>query len=491
MLSMFMFSHRNSLPSVAGRALALAGVASLLSGCVTLGSESIVVGRTPVNEAVATTARQQTLMNIVRVYHNEAPVILDIVETDEGVSTTASGTGAVTAIGAAAGRAGSASATLGASDGITNRYIPLQGQALISQLSSQITVETINALYDSDWPLQSILEFSFDRISPSKDDFRLAEDLLTFLDAKNAISLATAKSGFSKEQPASRALKIGSVTINAQQPPSGGGDTLNVYREPKSHYENPKLDQTAIENAWKRLYDLYDKTQPDYAGHLAKGSGAASNIIELRNSPRTRFDKNDKNAFMTDFIGPIARTRTAIGILKYLVTQPKIAFVSPAEYLSIVHSSWNTREYFSRCPAADAYILDPQSQVGVQSGDPEIYYPLNLISEFVDNQYHIRSFIDTLNINCAYSYFLVLGKNVNMRDFSIGLNALKRNILIIKSSQPPESSFVIWKDEGYYFYIMPDDRISQRNLLLVSQFLTIQATSTPSPSLTTISPSGR
>ena len=87
-------------------------------------------------------------MNIVRVYHNESPLILEVVETDENISATASGTGAVTAIGAVPGmmgRAGSASATLGATDGIQNRYVPLQGQALISQLSSSLSIDSHRA----------------------------------------------------------------------------------------------------------------------------------------------------------------------------------------------------------------------------------------------------------------------------------------------------------------------------------------------------------
>ncbi|MGI4765096.1 MAG: hypothetical protein ACRYGP_08540, partial [Janthinobacterium lividum] len=151
--------HWYSVAAAMSRIAMLTGALALLSGCGMLSSETIVTSRTPVNEAVATTARQQTLMNIVRVYHNESPLILDLVEADEAVSLGGTATGGVAGIGAIAGamggtlagRTGSAGGTVSASDGVINRYVPLQGQALIAQLASPITVETVNALYDSDW----------------------------------------------------------------------------------------------------------------------------------------------------------------------------------------------------------------------------------------------------------------------------------------------------------------------------------------------------
>ena len=48
----------------------------------------------------------------------------------------------------------------------TIRYQPLTGAALIAQVSSPITVDSIASLYDSDWPIGELLDLATDRITP-------------------------------------------------------------------------------------------------------------------------------------------------------------------------------------------------------------------------------------------------------------------------------------------------------------------------------------
>ena len=494
--------------------LSFAGIAALLCGCTTLGSESIVTARTPVNEAVADTARQQTLMNIVRVYNNESPLILDVVEADEAVNVGATPSGGMTNIGAIAGamggtlagRTGSAMAGLSAGDNVTNRYVPLQGQALINQLSSQITVETLNALYDSDWPIHSILELAADRLTPAASDMRYAEDLITLLDSESAIALATAKSGFSKAtnpKPFSGRFGTGEITIQTQPQPSNGGDSLNIYRQPSSSNDkNSHLE--IVDYAWRKLYEIYKKSQPNQKGHFTSYFGKIPNLIELRNSPVTNLDALDRVAFIKAHLGPVMRTRTAIGILKYLTTHPSISFISLADYSIIKGLKWNTPTYFQNCPESDSYVLDPSILTGLQKDDHHLYYDVyyNISSE---NKKYLHTYItkignDNINVltgenknhNCIFSYAgdskSILSEN---RDLVTDLSQLKRLILVVKSNDYQPGSFAHWSENGVYYSVMSDDYISQRNLMLVSQFLTIQATSTPTPSVTTISPTGR
>jgi hypothetical protein len=53
-----------------------------LAGCAFIGPTVVQNGRNTYNEAVASSSRQQTLINIVRVHRNETPVFLEIPEID-------------------------------------------------------------------------------------------------------------------------------------------------------------------------------------------------------------------------------------------------------------------------------------------------------------------------------------------------------------------------------------------------------------------------
>jgi len=67
------------------------------------------------------------------------------------------------------------------------------------------------------------------------------------------------------------------------------------------------------------------------------------------------------------------------------------------------------------------------------------------------------------------------------------LNHLRRLILIIRSdSPPPPDVYVSWRDDAWY-YIDGSDSISQKNFMLISQYMSIQSTVSAAPSLTAVS----
>ena len=67
------------------------------------------------------------------------------------------------------------------------------------------------------------------------------------------------------------------------------------------------------------------------------------------------------------------------------------------------------------------------------------------------------------------------------------LNHLRRLILIVRSEFPPPSDvYVSWKDDDWY-YIDGSDAISQKNFMLISQFMSVQSTVSAAPSLTAVS----
>ena len=77
-----------------------------LAGCALIGPTAVETGRNTYNEAVATSSRQQILINIVRVHRNENPVFVDIPEIDASSQLQLSATSALTNIGGHPGTIG-------------------------------------------------------------------------------------------------------------------------------------------------------------------------------------------------------------------------------------------------------------------------------------------------------------------------------------------------------------------------------------------------
>jgi hypothetical protein len=55
------------------------------------------------------------------------------------------------------------------------------------------------------------------------------------------------------------------------------------------------------------------------------------------------------------------------------------------------------------------------------------------------------------------------------------LGHLRRYLLIIMSDEPPLDAYVSWYDRGHWYWIAPDDEISQKNFDLISLFMTMMA----------------
>ena len=466
------------------------GLSAILSGCETFQSESLLNSRTSVNEAVEITSRQQTLMNVVRAYNNEAPLIVNVIESDSSPTYSLSGEGQA---GATASHYGAVSLTASGGETVTNRLSPLQGQQLNSQLASQIKVETLNALYDSDWPLYDVFEFAVDRLAPDNNNFDRAEDILTCLDAENSISLATAKSGFSKHSELASGMSKGTTIIQTQMQESTGGDTLNVYLAEQGTRSRGGC-RTNSRILWNELYQIYSGSQPIQKGSSFADASSKPRFIELRNSPITEFSSMKPNDFMHGYLGPVMRTRTAGGILRFIVTQPKIAFVNASDYASIVSEPWNSDSYHRNCQYADTYILNPVSKVGAQGNDTRLFY--HGASEIAgERELSIERFlgsmvrsIGTKQPLCFYDFPEAQPDgDLIERD----LKSLTRLMLIVTSPEPVPDAYASWYHLGNYYSIMPNDYVTQRNLMLLSQLLTIQSTATASPSVTTINPSSK
>ena len=459
-----------------------------LSGCAVIGPTSIETGRGSYNEALETTARQQTLMNIVRVHENQTPIFMDVPEIDAAVQFQASSTGAITNIGARpgasggtlAGQVGSAGAGLNYEESPTVRYQPVQGQALFAQISSPITVDTLAALFGSDWPTSSILAFAADQWAPSFKDNAAALNMILWLDGCGALAVAATRSDFSASGDGQSGQLVKppgtSITIQTQPPASGGNDALDFYFVPK----RTSCDSALQKRVWNNLWSLYSGTQPDSDGNIWKYKDGIPLRLELRTTPIKDSKKSGIN-ILSDNLAPVLRTHSALGILKSIDTFPRqIQYVSAQEYERIVDEPYNKincQDFYTMSPtlARDILLEDEKSEINKWST-----VTIKILDDLLRAEHN--------DDNCLYMVHAPASTPAQ-RDQEMALNHLRRYILIVMSNNsPPADTYVSWRDEkGVWYYIVGNDGISQRNFMLVAQFMTIQSTVTPNPSLTAVS----
>jgi hypothetical protein len=451
-----------------------------LAGCAFIGPTVVQNGRNTYNEAVATSGRQQTLINIVRVHRNETPVFLEIPEIDASSLLQVGATGAVTNLGSHAGTVGSTLEGVAGASGLsaqyqeapTIRYQPVQGQALFTQISAPITVDTLSALFGSDWGLGPMFAYAFDQWVPGYTDNAAALNMMIWLDSCGAIGLAATRSDFSGEREALQRVSANGASINIQTQPAaiGANDSLDLYLESKRSGCSPEN----VTRVWGWLWKLYAGTQPGADGSLWNPGRGVPLRIELRTTPIKNIRAQGIDLTRSS-IGPILRTHSALGILKSLDAEPRLVdYVTPEEYEAITEAPFNSRAYFRRCDSDFAYLL-----------------PLNLAKAKTLSDAVIRDIAppaqrlyDTREAgNCSYM------ADTRRLDPTLErqLNHLRRLILIVRSDSPPPSDvYVSWKDDDWY-YIDGSDTISQKNFMLISQFMSVQSTVSAAPSLTAVS----
>ena len=179
-----------------------------LAGCALIGPAAVENGRNTYNEAVASTARQQTLINIVRVHRNENPVFVDIPEIDASSQLQLNGTSAVTNLGSHAGTLGGASGRQGRrfrrgdpvsrSSDDTLPARPGAG-AVHANLGAHYGRHPVGALWVR-LGVRPHLRICFDQWVPSYTDAAAALNILIWLNSCGAIEVAATRSGFSAEK---------------------------------------------------------------------------------------------------------------------------------------------------------------------------------------------------------------------------------------------------------------------------------------------------
>jgi hypothetical protein len=539
--------------AIAGKATAtvIAGLTVFAAACNTIGPTAISNGRIAYNQVIQETSKQQVFMNLVRVYKEEPTLFMDVTEVDAAMLMQVSANGAKSGLGAHAGTtggtlAGSVGAVGGAAEyqeSPTIRYQPLQGQPLVEQIATPITVETIGKLYDSEWHVGAVLSLAADRVTQDFLDSPPIIDAMNALDDYGVIGVAAAKTGKSDSKPP----EPKDVTVNVQSSGQNGGgnkagDTLAIYKRGQHPLlmagETREHETTEIAALWQRVRQFYESESPanvksDKARDttlsdwvLIPAAPAVSlTVPEKSSQPRARGTSSQHAATGSSPAGatpaaaggggkrtpaepeaPDLRTHSAIGIIKTAFLQPKaIEIVSRARYDRIVswgpnaevarpHQSCTNRDWYTLLPRIDGatppeLLEDPDDSPPKDSGGSE-YSASRKVLDFINAwqsqpDYPSRCLYTMATMNFNFSdYDMLLAEN---RLFN-----LRRYILIIKEPTCPEDAYAAYSEGGECYYIDKDDRVSKTNFILISQFLTMQAVPPQSAPLTpTISVGGQ
>jgi hypothetical protein len=487
---------------------------------------------------------QQMFMNIVRVYKHEPTLFMDVTEIDAAMSLAASLGGSKTGIGARAGMSGgtlagpvgSITGNLGYQESPTVRYQPLQGQPLVQQIGSPITVDTIARLYDSEWRISVILSFALDRITQSFVDSRAIINAIDALDDYGVIGLVAAKSasleasGSPTTTKKSTSTDLGTITIATKPGGSGNGeeqsDTLAIYLRrgrPLLYAGETLASETAqIEQLWQRLKSIYGEGNSTGARVVTSGADKSKraesglDMIEIRNVParipaRGTGDGKKGEKPTTIEEAPAMRTHSAIGIVRVAFDSSYgIEIMSRARYEAIRNAPWNLRNapwnVRNTAPNADCfnvqwYTVLPRAckSSGDSTAECNPPSPQNLIYETLAQEppidgeglvyrasQTIRNFIEQSDkasnhsFRCLYtaSMFSSMGSGIThyqdiLDDYR--LYSLRREILIISDKTCPTNAYVSYSDETGCYYIDSEDKFSQKNFELISIFLTMQA----------------
>lgn len=396
-----------------GGALAILAMLVALEGCQLVGPSSISQGRDRYNTILQSTAMEQTMSNIVRVYEHQPTLFMDVTEVDATLSVGGSLVGSATNIGAVpgktgntlTGRLGAATGTVQYSETPTVRYQPLLGQALVAQLVTPVSVDALGLLYDSSWPAAPLLDMASAYLTLDYDEFYAALNTIIELDDRGALELAAAKSDLPQPIEPEKAMKTPSATgpAGAAAPgkPTGtsDNDSLFIFLRPYHPHATPEgvAEKRRVLQLWVRLLRIYPATQPRFqprdprCSSLGLSADSAAQLrdwdvgiaakpetqldaarrclpghIELRVVPApTRQDAAEESAGDLVSRAPLMRTYSALGILKAATERPhpKIEFVTPARYHQIRDPA--THRWNNDTEGASFYILLPEDEDSV------------------------------------------------------------------------------------------------------------------------------
>ena len=317
-----------------------------------------------------------------------------------------------------------------------------------------------------------------------------------------------------------------SITIKSDSGSDSRNDALILYLEPR-HPFSSDTDVKAMEDIlrlWIRLLSLYAGTQPgsdrekllnnlaEIEKNLVDPEGKASEIkgsnkkqefleqqfarlpdwIELRTAPKAPSGCQDMGSDCRN-LGPLMRTRSALGVLKNLIELPgpQIEFVTPPTYQAIRKHPWNVdlthdMSYYTLVKEDEDSLCEKIDE-GKERGmcdNPDLTSDQRLltekISEWIKKHDEPGADLQTYRDYDSESDILTYKQVEAERR----LAHFRRFILILEGDDLPPNAYVSYSYRGKWYYIDGLDDISKKNFTLLSTILTIMAVPSPSQALT-------
>ena len=291
-----------------------AGILLPLVGCI--GPTNVNMEREQYNDAIAVTSRQQLLLNIIRVANHESAQFVDVSQ----VVNQAQFNGSITAsamMPQVIGTVGSTVAhtghdygtgfTIGGTDQPSVTYTPVLGAALVTQISQPISVDSLAALYDSEWPIEPLLMFTASRFSDNPSKLEDLVDDLQYLSNRRLLILAPTKS----------------IATSGTR-----DDTLSVY-----------VNTTALDDECRKKWNAFKAAfagtniTPQSLGvfpplHKIVGTTDPTEYsVELRTAPASQ-----PSLLPQQQVLPQLRTRSALGVLMWITQADYVTFLSEDNY---------------------------------------------------------------------------------------------------------------------------------------------------------------
>jgi hypothetical protein len=455
-----------------------AGMLILVGGCQNVGPIAIDAGRDRYNTAIQSTAKAQTLSNIIRVRKHDATAFTDVTEIAATTTASTTGSGTLSGIGSRPGTFGLLGSLTGSatySESPLVRFVPLTGQGLVAQLVRPLTPDAIESLITSNWPAVAVLDLVALNLTVDQYDSMVALNIISLLASHSRVILVAGKSELTGAPPPGLA---GGRTPSAD--PANGGtnrtpanDSLIIYwRPPTTISARPPETRKNLQRAaqlWTVLLSAYQGTQKHSPDPIP-------NFIELRTAPvpATMIKAPIKTG------APLLKTYSAIGILKNGTDDPesKISFVSRDRYKQITSQPWNRNAddlgFYMLLSEEASKNENPSAKK-----DPEKEREMETwIRGSVEDKDRLMLYLPKTGV-----------PNLSDPDFvqkNRTLGSLRRYLLIIEDDDiAPPDAYVAYPYKGKWYYIDGKDAVSQTNFNLISLLLTVMSVPSSLPPITT------
>jgi hypothetical protein len=478
-----------------------------LSACSVVGPASIDQGRMRYSDIIHDTSTQQTLLNLVRVHNNESPFFMDVTEVDAASTIGASIVGGPSGLGASPNFKTSTAGTLSGAVGFitggaqyqeqpTVRYQPLLGQPLVAQIQTPLTAEDLAKLLNAHWPLSNILTLGTTRLTAGYSQHFAALDAMVDLDHYGAIVFDATPTP-DKEKMTAKIIDLDHKDIRliaSNENKEKKKEDLTIYRSDKnkngySYSDANYLLCDELNNEFRYIpsnykdidfhnYALNFDKKPD----LKKTELARKNIETLWERLREIYDNKDKNKENEITLGtnardgkpPVLVTRSALAIMQASAQE------SPDEtaYFEFIKDD-NAIEMINRAVEIySRYKIDYEKNNKKETVDCRENFYMESWLKIPPDEKNIDGYPTTLNPDRS---------TYAPSDFNAEHElAKKRKFMLIAESDtpPPADVYVSVQHRGKWYFILKDDEVSQRTLMLIAQFNTILATPPQSGLLT-------